>query len=683
MKDYQKKEGIPFPFGVSDQGKCYNFALYSKHATNVELLLYKELNDKDVMLCKKIKLDSIINKSQRVWHCTVLKKEIQNLQAKFYAYRIDGPKASGIHDNSHAFDPEKTLLDPFSRSVFFPKNFSRAAACQFGKNDGKSPLGVICTDSDNFDWENSQKPEIEPSELVIYELHVRQFTNNPNSKVGNGKNGTFAGLIKKIPYLKDLGVTAVELLPVQQYDPQEYSSQIGFHWGYMTLNFFAPHKGYSYDKNIIGSIREFKTMVKELHKVGIAVIMDVVYNHTTEGDYRGPHYSYKGIDNSTYYLTTDVEYENEFSPFSYSDFSGTGNTLHCANAHVRNMILESLRYWAKEMKVDGFRFDIGSIFLRDSKGNLNYNTPIFSEISNDPWLREAILIAEPWGPEYFPIIFGFSYVFGKNFPGLSWRQWNDKYRVEMKKFVKGDDSLIGKVMQRLYGSDDAFPDTLFHANHGFQSINYVASHDGLTMYDCTAYTRNEDQSWDCNGNEELRKKQVKNFITLLMLSNGIPMFRAGDEFCQTQNGLNNPYNTDDDNVWLNWDRLVSYSEIHDYFKKVISFRKKHPTIGRSRFWREDISWFGTNGTYDLNPSTRTLAFHLKGHNEKQDIHDDEIYVMINMYWDIVKFYFQEPGPWNRIINTGLSRDNYIDKGKELINNDHYSLFGRSIAVFIK
>lgn len=671
-------EGRPYPQGVTyfPEDDTYNFSLYSKHATGVELLLYSDDNFHEPVF--RFSFDPLLHKSQRIWHCRIQRSETQG--ATYYAYRVSGPPPGPGYEY-HLFDPEKILLDPYAKAVFFPPEFDRGAAAGPGPNDGKAPLGVLPTPK-VFDWEDDQHVYPKPSEMVIYEMHVRQFTKSPSSELQEAHRGTYQGIIDKIPYLKELGVTALKLMPIHQWDPQEGSS-----WGYMTLNFFAPHHDFSSLKTHDDAIVEFKTMVRELHKAGIAVLLDVVYNHTTEGNHLGPNFSYKGIDNSTYYLV----YPSSDGRQYFMNTTGTGNTIHAANQQVRRLMLDSLKYWHNEMHVDGFRFDIASIYARNSDGSLNFKEPpIFHSISSDPDLQDAILIAEPWDPE--------AYLLGKSFPGLNWGQWNGKYRDQVKSFIKGDPGLVDTLKTRIYGSDDLFPDDLFYANHAFQSINYLASHDGYTLYDCTAYSAHEQHAkenrswnWGWEGDENvpddilrLRKQIMKNYAAILFCSNGTPMIRAGEEFCQTQFGQDNPYNVDDESVWLNWSRLEPFQEVHRFFQKVIAFRKAHSTLGRSRFWREDVRWFGPQGPVDRSFASHTLAYFLNGKNPLHQINDIDLYVMINAWWQPIDFRLQEPGPWYRIINTAFNApSDFLEPGEEIIDSSSYLVPGRSVVVLGK
>jgi isoamylase len=686
---WAKQEGAPYPLGVSwlPEEAAYNFALYSKYATQVTLLLYTETDTVNPVI--RLTLDPFKNKSGRVWHCRLAETALNG--ACYYAYAINGPAPTGRFE-WHNFDPQKVLLDPYARTVVFPPGFDRHACSQPGSTAGKAPLGLICKDQARqtdgaYDWGNDRHPRHE-SDAVIYEMHVRGFTMHPTAGIPVAKQGTFAGVVEKIPYLKDLGVTVLELMPIFQCDPQE-----GSVWGYMPLNFFSPHATLASATNPEQIRNEFRDMIKALHAADIEVILDVVYNHTCENDTGGPNYSYKGIDNSTYYMISE-----NLPAEPYANHAGTGNTLHCANHAVRKLILDSMRYWVKEMHVDGFRFDLASILSRNSDGSMNTeNPPIFSEIASDPDLATVRLIAEPWDASG-------GYLLGVNklqqaFPGITWLQWNDQYRMDLQRFGKSDPDHIGRMMARLYGSNDLFPDSPFFAYRPYQSVNYVNSHDGFSLYDQVAYNNKVNLfdgstpiSWNCGWEGDngvppevmnLRRQQAKNFAALLFLSNGTPMFRAGDEFLQTQNGHNNPYNIDELN-WLDWGRLQSNADHYRFFKHLIAFRKAHPTLCRSRFWREDIRWYGANGEPDLTYESRTLAFRLSG----ASVNDNDLYVMINAWWQPLQFTVQEnnqASPWKRVLDTSLSSpEDIVEPGQEVaLNANNYTLAPRSVVVLMR
>lgn len=680
MHDWLALEGSPSPLGVTwvEDEAAYNFALYSKHAAAVTLLLYSEIDLSTPTY--EHRLDPLVNKSGRIWHCRLRKNAIPD--AHYYGYQIAGPNRP---EEGHRFDPRKILLDPYARCVCFPTRFSRAAASRPGSNAGKAPLGLIA--SEPRCGRTEEAVPAHRSDLVIYELHIRGFTKRANSGVAPAHRGTFLGVVEKIPYLKELGVTAVELMPVMQQDPQE-----GSYWGYMPLNFFSPHHEYASAGMPFDALKEFRTMVGALHAAGIEVLLDVVYNHTAEGNEDGPAYSYQGIDNTTYYL---LEPDHR----RYRNDSGTGNTLNCGNPYVRKMILDSMRFWREEMHVDGFRFDLASIFTRNEDGSINLaNPPVIAEIGASPELENLRLIAEAWDPA--------TYQLGRSFPGISWLQWNGQFRDDVRAFVRGDAGMVPKLMSRLYGSCDIFPDDLVNAYRPYQSVNFVTCHDGFCLNDLVSYDRKHNQanghsnadgtdnnlSWNCGweGDEgappavlALRKQQVKNFCALLFLSNGTPMFSAGDEFMNSQRGNNNPYNQDNEITWLDWDLLEWNQNVFRFFQKMIAFRKAHPSLSRSRFWRDDVRWYGATGKPDLSNDSRCLAFFLAG----AVLNDADIYVMINGASTPLTFVVQQgrPAEWNRVIDTGLpSPEDFCDPGGEVnLRSSEYVLNPRSIVVLLR
>ena len=676
---WEQAEGSPLPLGVTwiEEEQAFNFAVQAEHAESVTLLLYASTDLVNPLLAYRF--DFLRNKSGRIWHCRIPISEIRG--ARYYAYSVSGEAVSYIH----SFDPQKVLLDPYARCVFFPPEFDRKLAMREGPNAGRAPLGVLTAHRSVFDWSGGRRPQHE-SDAIIYELHVKGFTKNPNSGVDPSRAGTYAGLVEKIPYLKDLGVTVVELMPIFQRDPQE-----GDYWGYMPLTFFAPHAQYASTRDEDEQHLEFKNMVKAFHQAGIGVVLDVVYNHTCEGDHRGPIYSYKGFDSASYYMLSS----DPTNP--YANYSGTGNTLNFGKGHVRKMVMDSLRYWKQEMHIDGFRFDLASVFSRNADGSLNWgHAPIFAEIASDPELGKLRLIAEPWDT--------CAYQLGRGFPGITWLQWNGRFRDDIRRFVKGDAGLVPDLMWRIYGSDDFFPDTRADAYHAYQSVNYVTSHDGFTLYDLVAYNQkhnwangnnnqdgmDDNYSWNCGHEGDknvpdevltLRRKQVKNFFCLLMLSNGTPMFRAGDEFLNTQFGNNNPYNQDNTTGWLDWSQLQSNQDIFRFFKNMIAFRKRHPTLSRSRFWREDVAWYGIGEKVDLSYDSRSLAFCLHGASQN----DDDIYVMINAYWEKLVFHVQEgtAPEWRRIVDTALSSPKDFFERGESLQAASYSVAPRSVVVLLR
>lgn len=681
MDRWAAQEGTPSPLGVTwvEAEQAFNFSLYSKHATGVTLLLYATSDVVTPVI--QYHFNHLINKSGRIWHCRIPASQVRD--TAYYAYQVEGPFEPG---EGQRFDPEKILLDPYAKGVFFPQGFDREAARESGSNAGRAPLGLIPTQQRLLKWGEDCPPR-HTHDLVIYEMHVKGFTMRANSGLSPNQRGTFAGVIEKIPYLKELGVTAVELLPVYQRDPHEEN-----YWGYMPLNLFSPHHAYASDPTLAGQLQEFRAMVQALQEVGMEIILDVVYSHTTEGNQNGPTYSYRGIDNTTYYL---LEEDRRW----YRNDTGTGNVVHTSNRYVRRTIVESLLYWTEEMHVDGFRFDLASLFTRNEDGSINLDDPpIIAEISGLAELKRIRLIAEAWDLA--------TYQLGRSFPGLNWLQWNGKFRDDVRAFVKGDPGTVPALMTRLYGSDDLFPDQLLHAYHAYQSVNFITCHDGFCLYDLVAYDtkqnwanghQNQDgsdanHSWNCGWEGDqgvpadvmaLRKQQIKNFCCLLFLSNGTPMFCAGDEFMNTQGGNNNPYNQDNETTWLDWSLLERNQDIFRFFKRIIAFRKAHPSLGRSRFWREDVHWYGVGPEVDLSHDSHSLAFFLTGASQ----HDGDLYVMINAYWEDLMFSIQEghASEWRRVIDTSLrSPEDFREPGYEqVLRSLHCQVKARSIVVLLR
>jgi len=681
MNRWAREEGSSHPLGVHylSRDQAYNFALYSKHATVVTLLLYGE--DDFVHPLLEIQFDPKKNKSGRVWHCRVSFAEAKS--ARYYAYRVDGPPSQpGVA--WHAFDRDKILLDPYAPAVFFPPEFDRKAARAPGSNAGRAPLGIL-ERTVRYEWAGDRHPHHE-HDAIIYELHVRGFTAHPSSGVAPERRGTYAGVAEKIPYLRDLGISVVELMPVFQFDPAE-----GNYWGYMPLNFFAPHHGYAESAQDCGQHDEFRAMVKSFHQAGMEVIIDVVYNHTVESDLGGPNYSFRGVDNASYYHIPDL------TTGQLADYSGCGNVLNFNSQAVRKMIMDSMRTWVGDLHVDGFRFDLASVFARNKDGSLNYDDPpILGEINSDPELMNCRLIAEPWDA-------GGAYQLGRKFPGLNWLQWNGAFRDDIRRFVRGDGGMVGKMMLRLYGSDDLFPDE--DSYHAFQTVNYVASHDGFTLSDLVAFNEkrnwanggenrdgpSDNLSWNCGheGHEGapaevvvLRHRQVKNFVTLLLLANGTPMFRMGDEMMKSQGGNTNPYNQDNATTWIDWTDLERNQDIFRFFQRMIGFRRAHRTLARSRFWREDIRWLGPMiPEIDFGNDGHAFAYYLAGASQG----DDDVYVMISNGVEKTRFRIQvgTPGEWKRVVDTAATSPLDFVEDPKPMTSEYLDLEPRSIVVLVR
>jgi glycogen operon protein len=660
--------------------KAWNFALYSRRATAATLLIYGAHDPVNPLLEQR--LDYLLNKSGRIWHFWLSADRVPG--AAYYAWRVEGR-----HDpqTGFRFDPDKILLDPFAPAVYFPPEYDRIACGLPGRTDGRAPLGVLPR-TEQRPAQTVERPARPAHDLVVYELHVKGFTARANSGVSPDKRGTFAGLAEKIPYLKSLGITAVELMPVHQCDPQE-----GSFWGYMTLNFFSPHSGYSASRTCEGAAEEFRAMVEAFHENGIEVWLDVVYNHTAEAGPDGPVYSYRGIDNQSYYLLTADRGH-------YRNDTGCGNTLRCDHPVVRTLILESLLYWISTMKVDGFRFDLASVFTRRSDGGSDLEHPsLIADISMIAARYGVRMIAEAWDIE--------SYLLGRAFPGLNWRQWNGKYRDDVRDFVRGVSGRVGALIQRLYGSDDLFPDNAEDSYRPFQSVNFITAHDGFCLYDLVSYDRkhneanghantdgsDDNRSWNCGWEGHrgaapevvaLRRRQVRNFFTLLMLTNGTPMFCAGEEFLTTREGNNNPYNQDNELNYLDWDLLETNRDIFRFVQGMISFRKSHPSIARSQYWRDDVSWYGSASKgVDFSPGGQTLAFCLRGGS----LGDDDIYAMINASAFDVVFQVHEgrAADWLLVADTNLpGPHDYVEPGeRRRLTSSGYMVGARSTVVLCK
>ena len=663
MDAWRAVEGTPFPLGCSwvAADKAYNFAILSTTAIAVRLRLFAAAGLVNPMF--QLALDPLTNKSENTWHCRVSAADAAGVS--YYSWQVDSdPNVTGANT---LFPLGTELVDPYAREMFFPLGFKLGG--RGGQPLGQSALAVLpAQNAVPANWAGAPWP-LHGSDLLIYEMHVGHFTKNPNSGVAPARRGKYLGVIDKIPYLVDLGVTAVELLPVFCFDP----STAG--WGYMPMSFFYPHPAYATSANL--AVSEFQQMVRALQAAGIEVILDVVFNHTAEGSQLGPTYNLKAIDNTGYYLTQGQP------PNGYPNYSGAGNAIDASTPISRRLIQESLRYWINEMHVDGFRFDLAGVLALNADGSVNTtNPPLFAELAADPDFADIRFIAEPWDGD------GSVYLMGRSFPGLNWMQWNDHYRDAIRRFVRSDTSLVSTMMTRVYGSDDLFPGDTTNARHPWQSVNYIVSHDGYTLYDQVSYQADAGQSsWNCGFEGDagvganvvtLRKRQARNFLTILMMSNGTPMIRMGDEVLQSQGGNSNPYGVDNNTVWLDWSKKVANADFYRFTKELIAFRKSHPSISRSRYWRGDVSWYGPNGKPDQAPDSHTLAYVIRG----AALGDQDIYVMINTYWNDVPFTLQEPGPWSRVIDTNLASPNDIG-APVLITGPAVVVGARSVVVAIK
>jgi isoamylase len=540
------ERGSSAPLGATVIGGGVNFCLYSRHATGVELLLFDDVDDVEPRMV--IPFDPVTQRTYHYWH-----GYIPGIKpGQLYGYRVSGPFSPEI---GLRFDPHKRLLDPYCKGVAVPEGYSRADACQYGEVRSPSMKSVV-VDPSTYDWEGDELLRRPAARTIIYEMHVRGFTRNPNSGVAASQRGTYAGLIKKIPYLQKLGITAVELLPVFHYDAQDCPPGKTNYWGYAPVSFFAPHPAYASKADPLAVINEFRDMVKALHRAGIEVILDVVFNHTAEGGEDGPTLSFKGIDNPSSYIL-------ERGGAHYANYTGCGNTLNTNHPVVRRMILDSLRYWVQEMHIDGFRFDLASILTRDVSGHPIPNPPVIWDIESDPVLAGVKLLAEAWDAA------GLDQV--GSFVGDAWREWNGRFRDDVRDFFRGKPGTVRRLADRIVGS----PAVYGHENReAEQSINFVTCHDGFTLNDLVSYNEkhnedngennrdgtNDNRSWNCGVEgptddpaiERLRNRQVKNFFTVNLLSLGVPMILMGDEVRRTQHGNNNAYCQDNEISWFDW-----------------------------------------------------------------------------------------------------------------------------------
>ncbi|ENZ36398.1 MULTISPECIES: glycogen debranching protein GlgX [Clostridium] len=686
-----EKDGIKYrigkvlPYGASIVPNGVNFSVFSKYATSCELVLFRK-REKEPYAIIPFPDEFRIGD---VFSMIVFDIDYENVE---YGYRMDGKFSPS---EGFWFNKEKYLLDPYAKSVS-----GRSIWCEEIDEENKfQHRGKIMYD--DFDWDGDKPLETPMEELIIYETHVRSFTKHSSSGLKHG--GTFAGLSEKIPYLKNLGINCIELLPIFEFDELENARTIDGkrllnYWGYSTVNFFAPKAGYAATGKYGMEADELKNLIKKFHQAGIEVILDVVFNHTAEGNEKGPYISYRGIDNKTYYLLNPEG--------QYYNFSGCGNTLNCNNSIVRNYILDCLRYWVSEYHIDGFRFDLASILSRDENGAPMKNPPLLETLAHDAILSKSKLIAEAWDA-------GGLYQVG-NFPSWGrWAEWNGKYRDTVRKFLKGDNVAL-EFMKRMEGSQDLYSQRTSNA-----SINFITCHDGFTLYDLVSYNgkhnkangennmdgTDDNNSWNCGFEgetndvsiNELRKKQIKNAITILLMSRGIPMILCGDEFCNTQFGNNNAYCQDNEISWINWDNLKIYDDIYNYFKAMINFRKSHPVLKNSTYDMKnnktgypELSWHGEKPwSFNVSNDNLSLAIMYVEEKEKYKVQEDTfIYMAINMHWEMHVYelpIIPEDKKWYIFCNTSCEygKDIFDEKIRIPIDDQkHIVVNPRSIIILL-
>ncbi|MEB3309371.1 MAG: glycogen debranching protein GlgX [Snowella sp.] len=720
--DNDIRSGQTSPLGATVFKEGVNFCLFSKHATQVELLLFDAPNDPKPS--RIIAFDPKQNKTFYYWHLLVEGLK----EGQVYAYRVHGPY---YPKKGHRFDSSKVLLDPYAKAIVGEEIYDRKQAMLFGVDNCASALRgvVVNSKADSYDWEGDTPLRIPYASSVIYELHVGGFTKNPNSGLPSEKRGTYAGLIEKIPYLKELGITTVELLPVHYFDSEDAQPGLKNYWGYSTIGFFAPHRGYSSRQDPLGPVDEFRDMVKALHKAGIEVILDVVFNHTAEGNEKGPTLSFRGIDNDTYYiLENDKQY--------YSNYSGCGNSVKANHPVVGGLILDCLRYWVSVMHVDGFRFDLASVFARDIDGNPfqgeeGGTANIIWAIESDPILAGTKLIAEAWDAAGL-------YSVGKFVELADWfAEWNGPFRDDVRRFVRGDCGMVKRLSDRLLGSPDIYYRQDTDIN---RSINFVTCHDGFTMNDLVSYNEkhneangednrdgsNDNWSWNCGVEGEtdnpdvnaLRLRQIKNFFTILFFSQGTPMMVMGDPVRRTQKGNNNAYCQDNELSWFDWEGEESHIDETHFVRGIIRLTQSLAIFQEETIldvlpldsydWQESdrsaidvtdlkstyleqtynhpkphITWHGVYfGQPDWSYDSHSLAFTLH-HPQAQE----QLHVILNAYWRPLLFELPPLGKgkhWYRIIDTSLNSplDFCELEIAPIVMTDRYPVPARSSLVFM-
>jgi isoamylase len=679
--------GTPHPPGATVLDGGVNFSLFSQNASSVTLLLFK--NHDDAVPVASFELDRDNHRTFHFWHCFVGSVE----PGMFYGFQVDGPPTM---ENGHRFNPAKVLIDPYGKGV--SKTLWKRDSAIGPEGNLATSLRSAIIDLAGYDWEGDAHPRTPMAETVVYEMHVGGFTRDASSGVVSP--GSFRAVIEKIPYLKKLGVTAVELLPVFDYDNTDYrevdGQTLANYWGYSPLAFFSPHSGYCATPHEASHADEFRDMVKALHKAGIEVFLDVVFNHTDEGDDNGPTTSFRGIDNATFYMLSPADQRH------YADYSGCGNSIDANHPVVAKFIVDVLKYWVNEMHVDGFRFDEASVLSRGPDGApLPYPTVLW-QIELEESLADAKVIAEAWDAAGL-------YQVG-HFPGYRWAEWNGRFRDDMRRFVRGEPGMIGSVAARLSGSSDLYESS---GHLPVNSVNFITAHDGFTLNDLVSYNvkhneangeHNRDgvddnMSWNCGVEgptdapdiEALRERQIRNFACLLLLAQGIPMFVMGDEVRRSQSGNNNAYCQDNAVSWFDWSAVDRHAGMRRFFAEMIAFRRRHSTIHRSRFLNgqlnergmADVTWHGVElgaPNWD-DPGARVLAYTMAGFGDAPDLH-----VMINMYWEKLSMAIPDVDGrgWYRAIDTTLSSpDNIADAGSETpVQGGRYAVGPRSVVVLI-
>ncbi len=691
MKPYSVSIGHRYPAGATAGKDGTNFSIFSRHATAVQLFLYENPDSSSPF--QVIDFDPVVNRTFFFWHVFV---EGMTGQEKIsYTWKVDGPDND---DPGSRFDPSVELLDPWAKAVtdvLWQRKYNRDTQ---EDKDSTSMRAMVLPES-SYDWEGDRPLPQSSEKEIIYELHVGGFTRHPSAGVAHP--GTFSGIIEKVPYLQELGVTSVELMPIMAFDEQDLPDKardLGLqnYWGYATHSFFSPHSGYCIHP-LSGSHRdEFRDMVKALHRAGISVILDVVFNHTTEGGEDGPTINFKGLMNSGFY-----HLEND-DPKRYKDYSGCGNTVNCNHPLVAHFIIESLEYWVKEFHVDGFRFDLASILARGEDGAPMYHAPVVWNIELSDILERTRLFAEAWDAAGL-------YQVG-SFPGFRWAEWNGRYRDLIRQFIKGDPGQVPELATRLTGSSDLYQSS---GRLPINSVNFITCHDGFTLYDLVSYNEkhnqangednhdgdNQNHSWNCGAEgttddpavNALRLKQVKNFMAVLMLSQGVPMILAGDEVLRSQQGNNNGYCQNNALSWFDWNLVEKNQEMLCFTKGMIQLRKRHPCLMQRQYLTgavtdvsnlQDIAWHGLqlNEPQWADLSSRVLACTLS----RVDPEEEDLYIIFNMSEDNLSMELPElkKRAWHLAVDSArsISRDVIEPDQQQVIRENTIQVCSRSIVV---
>jgi glycogen operon protein len=671
------QSGTPLPIGgPHQQGDGVCFVLFSRHATRIRLELYAHADDSSPT--RIIVLDPMRHRTGDIWHVWVRGIAVGQL----YGYRVEGPYQP---EEGHRFNPHKLLLDPYARAFAGVEKWDFPAARGYDSSSRQTDLSISIVDNagttpksivtrDDFDWGTDTPPKHSASDTVIYETHVRGFSIHASSGVANP--GTYAGLIEKIPYLKDLGVTAIELMPVLEFNENELQrlnpitgEKLKNYWGYNPVAFFAPKQSYSIDGAHWRQAVEFREMVKAFHRAGIEVFLDIVLNHTAEGDELGPTICLRGMENSIFYmLQENCRY--------YRDFTGVGNTLNANHPVVRELVTSVLRYWVMHMHVDGFRFDLASVLGRDQHGNILRDAPLLEDVAEDPILRDVKIIAEAWDA-------GGAYQVG-DFSTKRWTEWNGRFRDDVRRFWIGDQGMSGSFASRICGSSDLYQRS---GKGPASSLNFVTCHDGFTLNDLVSYEHKDNfengelnrDGTDANYSdncgvegpsedpavEGMRIRLIKNFLLTLFVSRGVPMLLSGDEFRRTQRGNNNAYCQDNEISWFDWSLLEKHKEIHRFTRAMIAFRRAHPVLRKEKFYTdEDIKWFAPDGAIPhwADPWQKSFACLILGETEP------DLFLLFNSSTSPVDFYLPAlptGNIWRLAVDTSRAApDDLFDPGKE-------------------